>query len=113
MKKQHHKTKKHKPGKLNKIVLDNIESRLFKTNISYTQLASMIGISINSIYRKKRNEASFTVDELERISKALGTTPRGLLDPKTAKEWSDRKERELESEAKRKEKEEKEEKEGN
>jgi transcriptional regulator with XRE-family HTH domain len=52
-------------------VSEKIKILLLKRGMSQTELAALLGKSVQNFNNKLRNEKSFTVDELETIAKHL------------------------------------------
>jgi transcriptional regulator with XRE-family HTH domain len=64
--------KQSEAGPLARAVAAEIRAAMGRHRVSGNQLAAMTGISQNYIAKRLRDEASFTVNDIERICDALG-----------------------------------------
>jgi transcriptional regulator with XRE-family HTH domain len=67
---------------IRKVVANNIKTLRMSLNLNQEELAKMAGLERTNISRLEKGAANPTIETLEKLAKALGSTVNQLLDPK-------------------------------
>lgn len=67
------------PSRLTDRVADEVRANMARARMTQTDLAVVLGLTQSAVSKRLRGKIAFSVDELEKISDALGVHPASLL----------------------------------